>query len=495
MRRACALFSVVAGATYAAAVTPSVLIVQEVTPIRYGQNFDVRMSSQMSVELLTEGRVNPIMWSLTDPMFRAAVEDKIIGKPSSNPKLAEALEVAVKLKAEYVLWIKAVRNRNQVDADVKLYRADKEVWKDTKKLTVTTGDVFDPEVAAASLARTWCLALGFGPFKDFPTTRRDTPDMDPGRRVPVVVPDPPRKVDNKQLVVDAAALAKAGQTAQLIVLLRDAVDDAPLDPGRRRLLIDYLLMYGHKELAAEEAKRSAVLLPESAEFHALAARSYMESGDAVQAQAELNEAIAREPESFDTRLLMGELSLTTLDVKSALEHLNTAIAKSATPDALFKRALANALAGEADSAKKDYEACTKEGEIPEVGSSRYAFVVNLADKAIADTGDKVRALIQTARLKKGDAGLATEAQSLWKMNAGITQMVGLPSRPERHATSHDLRVLALNLLAQCIAQVETSIKDKDADSLAEATMNLGEALKQSAAAKDAYQSELQKPAG
>ena len=227
----------------------------------------------------------------------------------------------------------------------------------------------------------------------------------------------------------------------------------------------------------------------------LAARAYIQGGDSAQAQIELNEAVARDPESLETRLLLGELSLMKLDLKTALEHFDKALEKGSTPDGLFKRALANALIGNKDVAAKDAAEALKAGEDPQTQETRYTFAMNLADKAVADLGGRCTTLTQKAGIKSSDSDVQGAPALLLGIAAGIRQLLDIPTRPAIHKASHERRVLALNLLTQSLSQIDESLKNKDADALADATANLGEALKQASAAKDAYQSELQRSAG
>jgi tetratricopeptide (TPR) repeat protein len=331
-------------------------------------------------------------------------------------------------------------------------------------------------------------------FKGFPSKRRVTPPMDPGQASNTLTPELPRKVDDKLLAENVAALAKDGQNSRALALLRDSVDAAPFDAGRRRLLIEFLMTHGETGTAASEAQRAALLMPESGEFHVMAARALMQGGDSAQAQIELNEAVARDPESFETRLLLGELCLMKLDVANAIEHFNKALEKDSTPQALFERALAGALEGNKEAAAKDMADALKGGEDAQQVQIRYALMRNLADRALTDFGSRCSELVRKARLQPTAPDVLAGSKQLAATCDGIKQLVDLPTKPAANAASHDQLVLALNLLAQSLSQIDESLKDKDSDALADATATLGQALKQAAAARDAYKAELQKPA-
>lgn len=468
---------------------PLLLIVQQKVPKSYNSDFNVPIDSYMSIEQDEEGRVIPVIWSLTDPFFRAAVNEKIIPKPDGDPTLDQILNTAKALKAEFVMAIKAWRKGAKVESEVTIYRNGKVAWSDKKSTSVEKEGMLDTDSSAHSLARTWTLTLAQGLFKQYPSKKRETPNLDPGQSGPAVKIAPPVKVDNKWLTDQVAKMSKSGDKTGLLLLLRDAVDAEPFDIERRRLLIEHLMVSGEVEAAGQEAKRASNLIPESSEFHVVSARAFMRANDFEKAQLELNEALARDPEGFETRMLSGELALIKGDAKKAVEHFSIAAAKQESSELLFKIGLAYGLDGDEEKAKVNLDKARQASATPLELMSRYQFSVQCLDVRFDGLLSDVRNAIQKSRVSLS-GGKEPCAKAL-KPVFGFDVVLNLLVAPEKHKTSSSTRILASSLLAQAIGQVDEAIRTLNASWLSDATLNLGEAAKQYIAAKKAYSAELE----
>jgi len=480
---AACLFSACAGAV------PILLIVQQKVPKSYNSDFNVPIDSYISIEMDDDGRVLPVIWSLTDPIFRAAVNEKLIPNIPADPTVEQALEAAKKLKAEYVMLVKAWRKLGNVESEASIYRNGKVVWSDKKTATVQKDGELDSESSAHTIARSWTFVLGQGLFKSYPSKRRDTPALDPGQTGPEVKVAPPVKVDNKWLADQIGKMSRAADKAGLLLLLRDAVDAEPFDIERRRLLIEQLMEQGEVEAAGMEAKRASILIPESSEFHVISARAYMRANDLDKAQTELNEALARSPEAFETRLLSGELALIKGDVKKAIEHFNVAAAQKQPPELSFKLGLALGLDGDEKRATAELAKANSAATTPAELAARYQFAVQCLDMRFDGLVAEVRNALQKSRVSLS-AGKEPCAKALLPV-MGFDAVANSLKAPEKHRASNAARVLASSLLLQAIGQVDDAIRTLQSGPLNDATLNLGEAAKQYAAAKKAYASELE----
>lgn len=472
-----------------ACAMPMMLIVQQKVPRSYNSDFNVPIDSFLAMETDEEGRVLPVIWSMTDPIFRAAVNEKLIPNIPSDPTVEQALEAAKALKAEWVFFVKAWRKLGNVESEATLYRNGKIVWSDKKSASVQKQGELDSESSAHTIARSWTFALAQGPFKPYPSKRRDTPALDPGQAKPEVKVAPPVKADNKALLDQVAKMTRTGDRSGLLLLLRDAVDAEPFDIERRRLLIEQLMELGEVEAAGAEAKRAAALIPESSEFHVISARAYLRAGELERAQSELNEALARDPEAFETRVLSGELALIRGDAKKALEHFAVAGAKQQTPELSFKMGLAYGLDGDDKRAKEELHKANLAPGSPAEAAARYAFAVRCLDMRFDALVADVRSALQKARVSLGGAKEAC-AKALGPV-AGFDAVVGLLKAPENHKASNATRMLACSLLLQAIGQIDEAVRTLNAAGLSDATLNLGEAAKQYALAKKAYAAELE----
>lgn len=512
-------------------VVPMVLIVQELANSDKEKSPDVEVANFVAEEVDKEGRAAPVVWGMTDPYFRAAIDDGILKSPPPKPSIAEAQAAASKLKADYLLVLNLKRSGPELRAKAVLYRRGKQVWMDPSKdsfdseqrkkieqlnaqmkkrglpemqipegsdnefrrFSVTFGGTLNEEDAARSVARTWSFLLSEGPWRSLtPRPRNNTPELDPG--VDLTVPDVPpvRKVDNAQLVVDVQKLLAKGDGVGAINLLRDAIDTEPLDPARRRMLAMTLLSLGQLRPAAEEARRAAHVLPDQIDLWVIAARSWLRIGDLDEASSDLNEAVARDPERAVVRELLGEMYLTKLDIPAAIDNFNAVISKTPTADALFLRGLALTIGGEEESARKDFEQANTLGLLqdPISKSGRYAQVTSLVDASVVRSGSDLRSLLQKARLSRSDAKVGQTAGQLLKYATGLARLIEGQETPERHRSSGERRRLALNLLRQSLNEVQEFLKTGDEDVLSEAAIDLGEALKQLVQARDLQKSEL-----
>lgn len=518
------------GAAQAArAPIPQILIVQDIVKHEKDKDPNVPLANELASELDKEGRVAPVVWSLTDPFFRAAVNDGLIKGPAESPNLDEALAGAGKIKAEYLMIITAVREGGNLKAKAKLYRRGKVVWNDPsaesqqamekvanleerlrrqgriegdqrkpdaewRVISVTLDNEVDLDNAAVSLARTWAQIMSSGPFKGLPPRPMNpTPEPDPGQAPPVVEVPPPDKVDNVKLVENVQRMLAAGDLNTALLTLRDAVDQEPMDIERRRLLVSVLMNMGMLRLAAEEARRASAIKPDEIELRVMAARAWLRLGDPDEANKDLNEAVARDPNSALTRMLLGEMSLMKLEVAAAVEHFNASVEKQPTAEALFYRGAALLVSGDVQGGKRDTDKAAELGLPKDPGSlaNRYLSMASICDAGAIKLGARVRDAFQRARRNRTDAKIGPEVGELANVGAGFRALAELVPAPDRHKESCDRRLLALNLLNQCIAELRDYLQSGDENALGDSTLNLGEALKQLGVVRELQKSEVE----
>lgn len=497
MRRILALLLAAACAQARAGAIPEIVIVQTIVPDVGEFNPNVAAANFFAEELDDEGRVFPIVWSMTDPIFRASVDEGILAKPSISPSLAEAVEGAKRLKAEYLLVFEAYREADFILCKAKLYRGSREVWKDDRRMASSIDGSFAFENTMRTLARTWTKVIAQGPLKDLPPRKREqTPEPDPGSAPPVVAEakDPPVPPNNQQVLVEAMKLLSARRIAEALNLLREAVDEEPLDVERRRALISAYLQVHENALAALEARRAASLFPEQIEFWTLSARAWLAAGNKDEALKGLNEAVARDPESPLTRMLLGELQLAALRFSFALEHFDKAVQRSPSAESHFRRAVARFLNGNLEGGLLDLSEARRLETTPDVAAetSRYRFAVEILRELAGADGADIPTMIQRAKVQHTDAELRSSFQALAIRIGGASALAQSLVAPEVHRNSHERLVLALNLLSQCLSDARAHLVAPSEDLLAEATLNLGEAMRHLRAAGDAFARELGK---
>ncbi|MCO5295931.1 MAG: tetratricopeptide repeat protein [Fimbriimonadaceae bacterium] len=501
-----------------ALAVPAFLIVQAQVAGPEGANPNVPIGHFLAQELRDGGRVEPIVWSLEDPIFRTAVEEKLVPEPRGNPPLEVVLQGAAKMHADYVFVVSAWREGEKVRARGLLFRRGSIVWIDPDAKTPGSSNesgrawaesalaaiapaskvasefivsVSDPENGIRSLARTWAMKLQTEPLRTLPVEPLvGTPQPAQGQMPAGVDTPTPGTVDNKELLATVEGLTKEGRYESAVVAVRDAIDAEPLDVERRRRLIELLLHMGRPELACTEAQAAAQLIPDRPHLWALAAQAALEAGQLETAQDCVNELVARAPQNPDARLLLGEVRLRMLDPDGAVEHLSAAIELSPTNEAYFLRAVASALNGKIDEAAEDLKRSRAFSlDEPIDAGRRYGLVATLLDQFGADACSQLRDLIPIARVRPKDAEVAKVVGQRWTQLQGIVALQAQLEVPESHRRSFERRDLALKLLAQTLSEIRTFLKDGDEGLLGEATINLGETLKNLSLARELAASE------
>jgi tetratricopeptide (TPR) repeat protein len=485
----------------ASAYANAVLIVQGSIAGSDNPDENFNLSQVMAGRLDEDGRLRPIVWSVTDPIFRVAMEDRVI-RPSENPTPAEIQDVASKLRCDYVMEITFWKRDQEIFARARLLRKGKEVWKDpsdgsapnipapagarplneqeknARRMEVAVNGATSMSDVINSLAGTWRDMLNAGPLKtvaDRP--RQDTPQPDQGQANKVEPPKPPPKVDNSALMADVMKKLATGDRAGAVALLRDAIDAEPLDRDRRRALYDTLISAGLTLDAAQQARRAAQILPNGAEFWALAARAWLIVGKETEAQQDLNEAVARDPENQETRLLLGEIALLKSDLPDAKRHLDAAIEKGLTTDGLLLRGFYGAMTG-GDSATADFQRAKELGAFDgDRLEKTYNLAVRLSRATLGDAGEAARNLMTMARRDRQEAGIEPARATLRERVTRALAILDPIPVPKKHEASDGDRRLALKLLSQFLSELDAFLKSGDEDAAGDAAITLGEALR------------------
>lgn len=478
-------------------------------------------------ELEAQGRVTPVVWGMTDPLFRSAVDDRILKSARAMPSLQLAQDSASKLKAEYLLVMTVWQVGEIVKSRARLFRRGKLVWSDpaknsrgdsakrnrevaakiakrqkgempsddtapfdpTVRVTVIGGSAtLSAENASRSVARTYATLLANEPLSSLPVRPKlATPEPDQGNKPDLTEPVPDQTSGVQEALKQSEALVKQGKSDEAQSLLRDAIDGAPFDLDLRKALIRLLIEKGLPELAAAEAGRAAEALAGGIELRVLAARCWQEAGKPDLALKEANEALARDPDNPSVLALRGELRLLAGDLPAATDSLDASIAKSPTSDALFARALARALAGNAPASKTDLIESDKLSPLADAFTlaRRYrmlaAVTIPLADRAAKQTVGE----LTMARRDPKDPRLAGAAASLAPLDA-LAGLLDVVASPDRHKISHQRLLLALKLLTQSMSDLQSYLKTNDQETIADATMNMVEAMKALASAKEVF---------
>jgi len=472
-------------ATPALANRPVLLIVQYKVDVTSKDDPNVSIANLLAEQLDVDGRVDPIVWSLSDARFRKASESGLLGDYTPNPTPAELDFVAKKLRAEYLLVTTARRDGGTLDAAAQLHKGSfgKPIWSDKQPLGVAGPHGVDWDNAAQSISNTWAVQLAGGPFKRLKAQPRlNPPDgssaspPDPGTtNVAPSIPDPVRT---------SSELISKGLFAEAISVLRMGIDDDPFEPKRREALVRLLLDQGLYREAGSEARRSIALTPGNAVLRLLAARAWLRLHDLEEAQKELNEALARDVQDPIVQLLLGELAIERNEPSKAVEPYQKALERADSFEARLGLGLSFALLGNVRGAADSFNNLpTTSAQSIEDGYERS---VRALDRAIDELVTEFRSLMQRAQLKQGDAEIIEKTQALLQLAQSMSAFVAAVPSPLRHRPSHERRDLAHKLLVQSLEQALEFAKTADEDASGEALLSMSETLKQFTALRTLY---------
>lgn len=456
---------------------PIVLIVQFKVDVTSRDDPNYAMGNVIAEQLDIEGRVKPIVWSLADPEFRAAIDSGKLGEFNPQPTPEEMNEASKKLHAEYLFVLSAKMVGGSLDSAAQLYHGSfgKAIWTEKKVLGVSGSGGTDWDNTARSIANTWAVHLSEGPFKKLRAQPRlSTPPPEKGQGgntgdpiAPPIVSDP---------IKVAQDLMLKGQDAEAITMLRASVDDKPFDTSRREALIRALLGRNLYQEAASEARRAILIAPGDPTLRLLSARAWLRIGKVEEAQKDLNEALARDVQDPIVQLLLGELALEKGEPEKAIEPYQTAMGKEDTFEARLGLGICFGLTGNARGAADAFN------NLPHASDDEvfdgYERAIRLLDVETDKLAADLRDAMQKLHLKPNDAGTIEKLDSKLKLAQSLSALISALPCPKMHAASQQRRDLAHKLLVQSTEQILEFAKSGDEDAGAEALLSLGEAMKQ-----------------
>jgi tetratricopeptide (TPR) repeat protein len=454
----------------------------------------VDLPNVFASEFDRSGSLAAVVWGIEDPVFREAVLANTLGEVPPNPRLEDAFRVASRLRAQYVLWTKAERAGAVVKGEARLFRSEREVWKDARSITVTVGAETTDLDAARAIIGTWMTLMAEGPLRELQRGNATAPPVvapaDAGQEPPAVTPAPePVKVDNSRLKSQVAALNQSGRPEEAISVLRDAVDEAPLDLERRLLLLDALSL-SDPASAAGLARRIVDLFPDRFELRMTSARLWLAADRPVEARQDLNEAIVRFPNSPDVKVLMAEVALREGKAEDAIDLAGQVIAAQDRADARLIRAVGRAFLGGTDGVQADLEALRKfpdggEGE----ARQRFRLTFSLLASAFETFADDMRSFLQRALVRRTSPEVADIHENLSRqIQARIALMTALQAT-DTFKESYGAMMLGHRMSEQSLLDARGFLTSGDEDVLAESRISLGEAIRQVRAARLAFEKE------
>lgn len=457
---------------------------------------NVNVDGIMAELLQKEGRVIPVVWGSGDPTFRSWTESHLLKDAPQAPEVSQLLAAARTVRADFVIVISAIKVEGRSVGSAMLYRASggKPIWRDSRDFELQVAGINDWDNAALTLANTWVSVMGTGPFKDLrPRATLEAPknplpkkDPDP---IPVPNPEPPPKQQpSAQILIQADALVRQGQDSEAVRLLRDGVDDQPLDGTIRKRLIEILINTGHQDLAADEASRFAKLSVRDRSLILTAAEIWIQLGRSAEAEQMLQELQAREGDQPTTQLLAAKISL----IKDRMAQAQTQFEQSFRATQSYDAALGWALAAAAQGRKEDLNlalaALKPLKAVDVVGSYRWA--IGVLDARQDMLAEQFRDALREATAAPKSPVAISKCAKMSAIAETLMLFVTNLQAPAAHQWSHPRRELAHKLLLQAADECAKFAQSGDEDAGADCTLSLGEALQQFNSIRERVSQEL-----
>jgi tetratricopeptide (TPR) repeat protein len=272
-------------------------------------------------------------------------------------------------------------------------------------------------------------------------------------------------------------------------MAKDLVDSDPLDPDRRAALVDVLQAAGRYDAAAIAARQAADVMPEHLSLRIRSIRAWIRADKPVDARQDLNEALARDPNSQEVLVLSATIAVATEDPAKAIEESEKAIKGGAGSEAFFIRAIARSMLGGSDGVRLDLTQAFKTEITPGELAERYRFAMRLLGDLSVKAGEDLQTVVQRASIKRTDTEVRRSMELLRNQASARSEFLALFPPPPTRKLSHERWVLVQKLLSQCLAELDQFVKDGSDDTLFDCRINLGEAIKQANAAKAAANAE------
>jgi len=451
----------------------------------------IALADALADALTEEGKTDPIVWSQTDPIFRDAVLDGRV-PTMDKPGPDDVQRAAKALGCDYIILAQAELNGTAVAGRIDMYRGSKPVWSDTNMMDTGHSSGNDLDNAIRSVARTWAIRISAGPLKSIQSEPKPPPTPAPSQgQVPKSpAADPvPQVTDTAKALDDYKHLMSEKKIPEATNLLRQAVDQSPLDVQLRIQLIKHLASIGRAREAAEEARRASQLLPDSADLRALAAQAYLDSGQTDQAASQLNEQLARNPNDASTRSMLADLALNQLNAQAAMAHIAVAMKAAPSKDLAYRQALCDAIGGDDKAVSADIAVANQLQNWTGTEEASYKFCMGIFGQAMDQSVGDLRSLSQRAAVKPDDADVAQEIDAQLAMLQARQTFVDSWTPPASHKKSQGGLSLALKLLSQSLSELKAFLADKNQDTLTDANIDLGQSIKQLTAARNALATE------
>jgi tetratricopeptide (TPR) repeat protein len=457
-------------------------------------------------QALTEtGRYEVIVFRPGLPEIAAAVNaGKLTAADLNAPiSLQTAQKLGNALSAAHVLRVSGRRAKEGIEAEAQMEsRVGQDSWRTSFNLTLPAykprnrNSVLEGINAQTGAIMERITGNRAGPL----STQKETitpPDPNPKNETPPPTrppdtPDVQTKPDPSANTPTATAILidrfrKQGDTANLILSLRQAINEKPREVRLRRELIQAYQERGWDAVARDEASRAVAIVPDDPTLRRLLGDGYMASGDMESAIREYQEAIRLNDKDAASHVALGNAYWQSARPEDALKSY-TAGAQADPKSPLPHRRLGriHAMRGryaEALTAMKT----AKELSTPETMPD---YAAETADLMTTLEGSLLDSIAKMQKARKDLLGGTRTREELYKEISDEKKRVleiadflnDLPSAPGGYAQAQALYAQAAALIAQAADAALSHLETRSESDDREATLQRLEAGKQIAEA-------------
>jgi len=428
--------------------------------------------------------LNPMVWSLTDPSYRDAY---YAGKFSQDPTkidLPGALSAAKEIGSPYLLWIEVEANKNGIKGDVQLFDSGngKKVFAKSYQIGADSGGSSDILAAMSSTARLALFNMCEKSLK--PWQKSVTTVTDPGVKPPLptditpIGPDEPilndPNLELKILEIIEEKIA-AGERDSAMLLLYEAIDSNPKSVGLRRKLIQMLAGNQNSAQLIEECRNTLLIDPMATETRIFLVRALLLGGDILNAQLEMNELLARDPNNPEVTVLQGDFYLETGEIgKARTLYL---IAKQKQPSLQIDLAIMMVAALDGDVKETGFLLKNSDLNLIAENDLLLNWLARYSKQGIERTCAGLQELLRNIRVGKLTNQSTRTASNLSRISDSLDLLVSsVEPKNSKLKKIHEQRVLAHKLLAQATKLVEDALPNRDEDKCLDAEFTIGECL-------------------
>lgn len=462
----------------AVAQAPGVLIYQAPIKVDNKMIADKELAFVFANQAEKEFNVAPVVWSLTDPTIRDAMNRGLIGGDIDGAALPVVRNSMSAVNAQYLAIVESGAKNGRMIATLRLFKgtSSRPFYQKSLEMGAEVDGNADPDSARESTVRTWLLELKKEEWKALARNEGvpDNPSGGTGIPLSPTVEHQPI-VPVEQIVATADKFIAAKDPLEAAAVLYSGIDMHPKSIDLRTKLIQVLQSIPKIDLATIELFKAVRMAPERIDLRILVARNFLKENRLEEAGTELNEALARAPEDPEVLLLAGDIAMHKGRLEEAQGHYLRANALSAGPINAFTLAIPIAASGESAETLRLLGLSASEDE--RIKAEQFDRLARYGRLAANSIGEALKNVILGVRVAQDRSPHIARAQRAQKGAECLTMLAERVKALPGKESIQEKRILAHKLLVQAAGAVLEYAKTGNEDIASEAQISLSDAIR------------------